>query len=375
MDGGGSRRPGAERSAWSVVPPDTGATPHRQRRQRRLLLLGAASAALAVVLLAVAVIVFTGGDEDVPATHPTTTGVSWTSGANANPPNDLASWEAWVGRPTDVAVVFTARTNWQTITQADWPMSDFRPETYPGQLSIAQPLLAKGSSEAACAAGAYDSHWRDFGATLVRNGRPDAIVRLGWEFNGDWFDPWLPKDTGTWKVCFTRAAAAIRSTAPQVQIEWDMTAHRDTMENGDNVWEAYPGDDVVDIIGIDAYDSSPASLNQKIFNQQCNRASGVCTVAKFAREHGKKLAVPEWGLDRRASAGGGADNPFYIEKMYEFFVANQDILAYEAYYSASPSEEENVASSLHNPATNPNSAKRYLELFGGPKVAATGTGS
>ncbi|MEX5631291.1 glycoside hydrolase family 26 protein [Parafrankia sp. FMc2] len=357
------------RSPWAAGSDD--ATGQSRRRQRRVLVLGAVGAALAVVLLAVSVIVFTGGEDGPPTTHPTTTGVSWASGANANPPNDLGAWEQWVGRPTDIAILFTARTNWETVTQADWPMSDFR--DYPGALSIAQPLFPRGSNEAACARGEYDGHWRDFGNTLVRNGRPDAIVRLGWEFNGDWFRDWLPRDSGTWKVCFTRAAAALRSTAPQVQIEWNMTAHRDTMVNGDGVWEAYPGDDVVDIIGIDAYDSSPASMTQKIFNEQCNRPSGVCTVARFAREHGKQFAVAEWGLDRRASAGGGGDNPFYIEKMYEFFLANRDILAYEAYYSASPDENDNVASSLHNPVTNPDSARRYLELFGGPRRPATGT--
>ncbi|OAA25139.1 Glycosyl hydrolase family 26, partial [Frankia sp. EI5c] len=269
--GPGHRR--GTRSQWAAGPPGPpGAT--GRARQRRVLLLGAVSAVVAVVVLAVGIIVFTGDEEKTPTTHPTTTGVSWVSGANANPPNDLAAWESWVGRSTDIAILFTSRANWETVTRDDWPLADFRPQTYSGQVSIAQPLLVEGSNEAACARGEYDSHWRDFGNTLVRNGRPDAIVRLGWEFNGNWFKFWEPKDTGTWKVCFTRAAASIRSTAPQVKIEWTMTAHRDTMVNGDNVWDAYPGDDVVDIIGIDAYDSSPASLTQKIFNEQCNRDSG-----------------------------------------------------------------------------------------------------
>ncbi|CAI7977139.1 Beta-mannanase [Frankia sp. Hr75.2] len=360
---GGRRGP---RSKWAAGP--AGGQPGRRRR---VLLLGGIGAAMAVVLLAVGIVVLTGGEDEPPTTHPTTGGVSWVSGANANPPNDLAGWEKWIGRPTDIAMVFTARTNWQTITQADWPMSDFRPGTYPGKLSVAQPLFPQSGSEAACARGDYDSHWRDFGTTMIRNERPDAIVRLGWEFNGDWFW-WHPRDTVAWKTCFRRAVAAMRSTDPQVRIDWNMTAHRDTMPNGDNVWDAYPGDDVVDIISIDAYDSYPASATQKIFNNQCNRASGACSVAAAARERGKQFAVPEWGLVR--STGGGGDNPFYVEKMYELFVANRDILAYEGYYSASPAETENVGSSLHNPTANPESAKRYLELFG-PRVSAAQAGA
>ncbi|WP_018638997.1 hypothetical protein [Parafrankia elaeagni] len=62
--------------------------------------------------------------------------------------------------------------------------------------------------------------------------------------------------------------------------------------------------------------------------------------------------------------GGGGDNSYYIEKMYELFVANRDILAYEAYYSAGAQEVENVRSAL-TPDLNPDAAQRYLDLFGG----------
>jgi hypothetical protein len=88
--------------------------------------------------------------------------------------------------------------------------------------------------------------------------------------------------------------------------------------------------------------------------------SGLCTVIDFARAHGKRFAVPEWGLVR--SGGGGGDNPFYIHKMYDTFAANAKDLAYEAYYNNS--EQDNVRSSLHNPNLNPKSSVRYLKLFG-----------
>ena len=55
-------------------------------------------------------------------------------------------------------------------------------------------------------------------------------------------------------------------------------------------------------------------------------------MADFAREHGKGLSIPEWGLASPADGGLG-DNPFYIEKMRSFFEANADVLVLESYFS------------------------------------------
>ncbi|TCJ37784.1 hypothetical protein [Parafrankia sp. BMG5.11] len=166
-------------------------------RRWRLGLLGGGAAAAMVAVLVVVLLVVVGGSEEQPEPPegiPQTTiapsmssGLTWPSGANANPPQDIRTWETWIGRPTDVAVVFTARRNWQTITQDDWPISDFRPNVYQGMLSVAQPLFPEDGNEAACARGEYNQQWAAFGQTLVRNSRPDAIVRPGWEFNGKWF--------------------------------------------------------------------------------------------------------------------------------------------------------------------------------------------
>jgi hypothetical protein len=287
-------------------------------------------------------------------------GLGWASGANGNFPADVNAWATWTGRPVDVAVVFTNRVDWPNITTASWPVGAFTRAAFPGQLSVAQPLFPQDGNEAACARGEYDSHWSQFGQTLTKYGRGDAYVRLGWEFNGSWFW-WYVRDPQAWKTCFQRAVTAIRSTAPKVRIEWTMTAHQDTLPHSKiDVWAAYPGDDYVDVVSVDAYDFYPASTDQTSWDRQCHQRSGLCTVADFARAHGKALAVPEWGVAH--SNSGGGDNPFLVEKMHEFFTQTADILAYEAYYNNS--EADNVRSSLNNPDLNPRSARRYLDLFG-----------
>ncbi|ONH60915.1 hypothetical protein CcI49_10100 [Frankia sp. CcI49] len=386
---GGGRRRGSHRSA-----PANG----RARRRRRRTVIGAVAAGLVLMLGALGLVALTTSSGDQrrtsgtaapsprpatgtadapPAPQPTepeptsdgpaAPGVRWPSGTNANPPLDIWAWDRWTGRASDIAVVFTVRNNWQHIVFSDWPLSNYPKSVFPGQVSIAQPLFPESGNERSCANGQYDQYWAAFGQTLIRNGRPDAIVRLGWEYNGNWFW-WHPRSTETWKACFQRAVTAIRSTAPGVLIDFNVSAHRDRMTNGDDVWAAYPGDDYVDIVSSDVYDSYPPSTTAELFDEQCNVPSGTCTVINFARAHGKKFAVPEWGL-ARADRHGGGDNPLFIEKMHDLFDQNRDILAYEAYFNTA--ESNNVRSSLLNPQLHPNSAQRYLELFG---ASASGGG-
>lgn len=313
-----------------------------------------------VVMVVVAVTATACTDQPRPPDEVVDHDVTWVSGANGNYPAEVNAWQKFTGRQVDLAIVFTDRSNWYNMTQAEWPVGVFTRDAFPGELSIAQPLFPPDGNEATCAQGDYDGHWADFGRTLVKYGRGDAYIRLGWEFNGDWFY-WFARDAETWKTCFRNAVTAIRSTAPDVKIDWNMTHHRDTIPNGSaSVWDLYPGDSYVDVVSIDAYDSYPASVTQELWNRQCDAMSGLCTVIDFAAKHGKKFAVPEWGLVR--STGGGGDNPFYIQKMFEAFAANAGNLAYEAYYNNA--EENNVRSSLTAPVLNPDAAATYLKYFG-----------
>jgi Glycosyl hydrolase family 26 len=287
-------------------------------------------------------------------------GDTWVSGTYGNYPADVNAWGAWRGRETGVATIFTDRSSWSSMVTPEWPLNAFTRSKFAGQISIGEALFPKSGNLAACASGDYDHYWKLFGTTLIRYGRADADVRLGWEFNGNWFW-WSATNVAQWKSCFQRSVTAIRSTDPKVIIDWNLSAHRDHLPSGGpGVWAAYPGDAYVDVIGIDAYDSYPASVTDKLWNRQCTSSSGLCTVIAFARAHHKKFSVPEWGVVR--TAGGGGDNPFYIKKMYQTFQANADILSFEAYFSIA--EKGNVDSALHNPDLNPSSASEYQRLFG-----------
>jgi hypothetical protein len=289
-------------------------------------------------------------------------GLPWMSGVH--PSNELEPYLAfgqWRGRPIDLALVFTIRDGgWSQLQEPRWPVDIFKP--FQGTLVISQPMYPEGQgNNADCARGAYDGNWKAFGSFLVNNGRADSIVRIGWEFNGDFMYWHTDADPSSFKECFQKVAAAIRSTDPQAKIDWTFNAHGSPVPSTGTPWAAYPGDQYVDFVSIDSYDHFPPSKDEATWNQQCNDPNGMCYAMKFAREHGKKVGVGEWGV-ASCSGNGGGDNPFYIKKMYETFMANQDVMGYESYYH-DPSPN-NVCSTIMGGGQNPQSSAEYKKLFG-----------
>ncbi len=285
------------------------------------------------------------------------------SGVSAGSMTQVRAWESFRGSSVNAVLTFADRSSWQTITN---PWVGSGPEkfsTFNGTWVISQPFFPTGGGDMnSCASGAYSSHWADFGRWLVGKGRPASIIRLAWEFNGNWF-PWSVSKTSatTWVNCFRQVVGAIRSTDPQARIDWALNAH------SGGAWSVYPGDQYVDIIGIDSYDQWPASTTDAAFAQQCADPTGLCSVIAFARVHGKQFSVPEWGLVSKSDTGAGragqagGDNPVYIRNMYQTFAANRDVLAYETYFNNS--EAGNVHSSLVGPNENPSAAATYASLW------------
>jgi hypothetical protein len=67
-----------------------------------------------------------------------------------------------------------------------------------------------------------------------------------------------------------------------------------------SVADAYPGDDMVDIVGVDFYDMYPAYPDRAAWDAgfrstQNGGPRGLGTWLEFAKAHGKRLSVPEWG--------------------------------------------------------------------------------
>ncbi|MCB5166367.1 hypothetical protein LG634_16170 [Streptomyces bambusae] len=152
------------------------------------------------------------------------------------------------------------------------------------------------------ASGAYDDHFRRLGERLVSLGVPDTVIVLGWEMNGITYTHRCGPDPENWKKYWKRAVTAMRSV-PGQQFRFDFAPNRGTDAIG---WtECYPGDDVVDIVGMDSYDQAPG----RTFDEMVSQPFGLQHHVDFAKAHGKKISYPEWGLFRHG------DNPEYMRRM------------------------------------------------------------
>jgi hypothetical protein len=159
--------------------------------------------------------------------------------------------------------------------------------------------------------------------------------------------------------CFRRAAAALKSAAPNLTIEWSVGRQASLPIN---IMDMYPGDEAVDVIGLHYYDNvSPKIRSQAYWDQHYNATRydgprGLGAWLATARAHGKKLAVPEWGVWNQGSVAK-ADNAVYIENMYRFFRNNAADIAYENYYSCP------LTHRLYPQETFPAARAKYRELW------------
>jgi hypothetical protein len=300
-------------------------------------------------------------------------GLPWRSGVFPETYQSAAQADAfgtWRGRPVDVAVTAVDRSTWDKMTRDIFVLSpSFFPRTWPGQLVISvAPWPTNQGNMAGCAAGNYNGRFETLGTTLVNNGRGTAIIRLAWEFNGNWME-WSAHDPQQFKTCFRNLAQAIKRKAPAALIDWTAGAG-ETVTCGGSVFNCYPGNDVVDIIGADYYDMWGPHLTPAQFDFEVRRKDSLYPMLDFARRNGKRFAVGEWGVvtktgnfhrDHREQLGG--DNPVFIDQMVRFFRANAADIAYEAYFNTCNKDQE-VGSDLHvcGPI-NPVAAAKYQQVL------------
>jgi len=302
----------------------------------------------------------------------TRSGLPWASGSNGDPSMEAMYYEAfgqWRGRPDDVAMLYTDRSSWTGVTGANSFVFQ-NMKGWPGRLVISQPPFPQdGSTLADCAAGAYDAHWKDFGNALVANGRADSIIRIAWEFNGDFMYWHATNDTAQFIQCWNHVASAIKSTDPQALADWTINGHSTPSDScmGDAT-NCYPGDTYVDYIGIDNYDQYPPSTTTP-FDTIANDVGGLNWIYNFAVQHHKRFGVGEWGVVSSASAGtnGGRDNPAFIQNMWNWFQNHASIGLYESYFSTSASGEvdskivDNTMGSCG--CDNPLASQMYRQLW------------
>jgi hypothetical protein len=275
-----------------------------------------------------------------------------------------AQAERWAGRPFDFVTVYPAYGSWAEMADSAWTATLMR--GYRGRLAYGLPLLPnnrRGQWQDVLS-GRNDQVFRKIARDLRVNGRGDAAVRVGLEANGDWFAWGATASTADeFRAAFRRVVKIMNAESPQLTFWFDISAgyglpgQRNRM---DALNLLYPGDAYVDGISIDHYDfwGLKATSNARWATAlKPSRGPGLADAAAFARKHRKGFGVPEWGVHGTEGAG---DNPFFIKKMHEFFMANRDVLVFECYFNE---PDPYIRNAIFSPVQMPKSSAAYRAYF------------
>ncbi len=304
----------------------------------------------------------------------------------------LKSLESWIGHPANYVVQFgdiheSAFTSsiWGEVTKAgafqtmakqvtlveSIPLAfgDFvHARTPAGQATVRANLQATKN-------GAHDAEFRIAARYLRDGGYPDAIIRLGWEFDGDWM-PWSARgNEALWITAYRHVADIFRSVSSSFRFDWNGSAGFLEHE-----LSAYPGDNYVDIVGLDVYDKglgtawnpSTQSWHDPVAAFGIIRED-LAAQRDFAIAHGKPVSYPEWaltGVDAHVASNVGGDDPTFIQGMSDWITAlpakGPGSLSYQSYFN----EDSEDGHHRINANYFPNSAARYKFLFGAPPTAS-----
>lgn len=328
-------------------------------------------------------------------------------GAKAN-----EAYSRWINRPVVWAEDFEPTDAWENnIEGGGWQLGEWqawKKQDPRRRLILSVPLLPGGWDRSgpkrgegagkpvsleAGAKGDYNAHFKALAQNLVDYGLGDSVLRLGWEFNGGWYTFRASDNPKAWAEYWRQIVTAMRTVkgAEKLQFCWNPALGWQQFP----AEQAYPGDEYVDIVGLDVYDESwgkdtyplPEGATKEEIAQRRERAwndvtyggqMGLKQWSDFAKAHGKLFAIPEWSISKREDGHGGLDNVAFVERMHKFitdpannvyFTCHFDVQAGDGHHQMSPGLGEDETNEF------PQSAARFRELFAQQDAAIPGTGT
>jgi hypothetical protein len=255
------------------------------------------------------------------------------------------SFEQWLNSPVLYAtdyIDYKGGWNKDFIDSNAWlakPWSDWVKAKPGRRLVLGLPMLENENSGQFDQGtnGAFDQYFINLGNSLVYSGLGNSIVRLGYEANCNTIGPWQATDNPAGYKNLFRHIVTIMRGIPGSSFSFDWTVCNG-LQNGHplNSFDSfYPGDDVVDINGMDIYDvkwQDPAATPQQRWDYLLSRRLGINDFVHFAQAHNKPVSFPEWGLYKLGdSFAGGGDNPYFINKMAGLMASTNPV--YQSYFN------------------------------------------
>lgn len=252
----------------------------------------------------------------------------------------VEAFEAASGRSVDILSMAPERGSWASILgegDSGWWYKRRAdggrvPDDFRGVLEVAVPMWPQDGNLTAAASGEYDANWAALGK-LMQEHYPGSTARIGWEFNIGWYYGAAPATAEQWKTAWQKASVALKSTCPTCLTAW--VPNKGKMGELPDPTAVWPGDEYVDLVGIDAYDWWPG-YTAETWPEHRDGEQGWQYWIDFARQHGKRFTLPEFGVAPGNSSGGG-DNPFYINTVLDYLYQNRDVV-YSVIYFDEPDD-------------------------------------
>jgi hypothetical protein len=271
----------------------------------------------------------------------------------------IASFEKFAGRKVQRTVDALNQQTWQEMRSSiPWVISCWKGSSLKLTLSVPMLTFHDTGTLADGAAGRYDDVFLTTARHLMANDFSDAIIRIAWEFNGDWM-PWrADKDPKSYVAYFRRIVALMRSVPGQrFKFEWTPNHGKHKIEPP----SVYPGDDCVDIVGMDVYDEVwNDSMRDPIarWTYYKNQPFGLAWHRDFAAAHAKPMAYSEWGVGTRPDGHGSGDDPYFVEQMANW-IATVKPLYHNYWDDPSPTYDAELSTGRF-----PRAAEAFKKAFG-----------
>jgi hypothetical protein len=202
--------------------------------------------------------------------------------------------------------------------------------------------------------GRWDADYRAIASRIKDSGYGDAVIRLGHEMNGPWY-PWSTRNSAQnvslYKDAFRHVRTIFDSESTGFRFEWNVISSAFVAHGP----EAFPGGDVVDIIGMDIYNKASTGKNPVPYATKWKNKLYPVLVAhrEFARKHGRPVSYAEW-------ANGSVDEPGFINDMADWFenlpTVGGGSLLYQSYF--------NVGQKAYKLDLYPKNKDAYIQRFG-----------
>lgn len=238
---------------------------------------------------------------DPPSTPPVPTSVV-RAVYNSNVPADALAHDRWFGRGLVAVQIHTESGDWVKNPSISWFITELFGNT-DRRIFWSLPLMPKNSSLAEVAAGKWDDYFRRNAQLLAQTHAGVIDVRTGWEMNGDWFHWNAIKNPDDFIAAFRRFVTVYRSVSDRFRIEWCPNIGT----QGIDPERCYPGDEYVDVVGIDWY-YKPAGQGDAAagfsdstdpvaaWNRMVSMPRGLQWHRDFALARNKPVAFAEWGV-------------------------------------------------------------------------------